>query len=210
VFRKNIIKQNGVTNLVVDTLSNNRIKPPFGLSLNGNTLAGIHDMPNALIDVYKANRLEGPPSAYEWLGSTTTAGNGVFSFDIIDPFVEAVSVTATITTSGHSNTSAFALLDLLTGIDGITQMPMEFALKQNYPNPFNPTTKIKYSLPEASVVTLSVYNILGMRVSLLVDGNQKAGYYEIEFNAAGLPSGTYIYRLKAGSFTSIKKLLLLK
>ena len=87
---------------------------------------------------------------------------------------------------------------------------MEFALKQNYPNPFNPTTKIKYSLPEASVVTLSVYNILGMRVSLLVDGNQKAGYYEIEFNAAGLPSGTYIYRLKAGSFTSIKKLLLLK
>ena len=219
-FRKNIIKQNGITNLVVDTLSNNRIKPPYGLSLNGNTLAGIHDLPNVLIDVYKANRSEGPPSAYEWLGSTTTAGNGVFSFDIIDPLVEAVSVTAT-TKDGFptSKSSAFAFLDLLTGIGDEVALPTEFALKQNYPNPFNPTTSISFDLPKNAIVTLKVYDVLGQEVFKLLDHEfLQAGKQDIKFNASNLTSGIYFYRIVTQSgennngekFDDVKKMVLLK
>jgi len=85
-----------------------------------------------------------------------------------------------------------------------------FTLQQNYPNPFNPSTNIKYALPQASHVSLSVFNTLGQRVALLVDGKQEAGYHEVNFNASGLTSGVYFYRIQAGEFTETKKLILMK
>jgi hypothetical protein len=89
-------------------------------------------------------------------------------------------------------------------------IPSEYALRQNYPNPFNPATKINFVIPEASFVELKVYNILGKEVATLVYDERSAGYYEIEFNAQGLPSGVYLYKLKAGEFAETKKMLLLK
>jgi hypothetical protein len=83
-------------------------------------------------------------------------------------------------------------------------------LLQNYPNPFNPSTTIKYDLPKDLRVTLKVFNVLGQEVATLVNEEQKAGYRSVEWNAAGVASGVYFYRLDAGSFTSVKKLLLLK
>lgn len=85
-----------------------------------------------------------------------------------------------------------------------------FALSQNYPNPFNPLTTIKYTLPQASFVTLNVYNTLGQMAMLLVDGKKEAGNYEVNFDASGLQSGVYFYRLVAGDFISTKKFVLLK
>ena len=87
---------------------------------------------------------------------------------------------------------------------------MGFYLFQNYPNPFNPTTKMDYSIPRASFVTLKVYDILGREVATLVNEEKPAGNYEVEFNGKGLSSGVYFYRIQAGNFVSTKKLVLLK
>jgi hypothetical protein len=81
---------------------------------------------------------------------------------------------------------------------------------QNYPNPFNPTTKIQYSLPEVSYARLSIYNSIGQEVMLLVNENQSAGKYIVDFNAQNLPSGIYFYRLQTSKFVDTKKMLLLK
>lgn len=88
--------------------------------------------------------------------------------------------------------------------------PESFSLKQNYPNPFNPTTKITYSLPEGRFVKLSVYDMLGKEISTLVNMEENAGTHTVQFNGSGLPSGVYIYTIKAGEFRDSKKLLLLK
>ena len=88
--------------------------------------------------------------------------------------------------------------------------PLSFALEQNYPNPFNPSTKIKYSVPENGNVKLSVYNLVGEVVSVLVNESVNAGFYEVSFNASSLPSGTYFYSLKKGNSIQTKKMVLLK
>ena len=97
------------------------------------------------------------------------------------------------------------------GINPIsTILPDNFSLAQNYPNPFNPTTKIKFSLPENTSVKLRVFNILGKEVETLVNSRLNAGTYEVNFNASKLSSGVYFYKLEAGSFTDIKKMVLVK
>ncbi len=89
-------------------------------------------------------------------------------------------------------------------------IPNTFSLSQNYPNPFNPTTTIRFNLPKAVNVTLSVYNVMGQKVATLVSGELNSGVHRVEWNAADLPSGMYIYRLEAGSTILNKKLTLLK
>ena len=89
-------------------------------------------------------------------------------------------------------------------------LPAEFALHQSFPNPFNPTTSIRFDVPEAAHVLLTVFDINGRQVATLVDGSLAANSYTVSFDAANLSSGTYFYRLEAGRFTSMKKMLLLK
>jgi DNA/RNA endonuclease YhcR with UshA esterase domain len=90
-------------------------------------------------------------------------------------------------------------------------VPMVFELAQNYPNPFNPATVIEYSIASPVNVTLTVYTILGEQVAVLVNNQfTEAGKYSVNFNASSLASGTYIYRLQAGEFVSVKKMLLAK
>jgi hypothetical protein len=102
----------------------------------------------------------------------------------------------------------------MLGTIGITpigsNIPREFALHQNYPNPFNPATKIKFDIPRNTDVTLEVYNSLGQVVQTLYKGYANAGYYETDFNATGLPSGAYFYRLVTRDFTQVKKMMLVK
>jgi endo-1,4-beta-xylanase len=94
--------------------------------------------------------------------------------------------------------------------ENVSNVPSNFKLEQNYPNPFNPSTNIRYSLAKPSKVTLKVYDILGREVQTLVNKEQAAGQYTVTFYANNLSSGVYFYRLQAGSFTEIKKLMLLK
>ena len=91
-------------------------------------------------------------------------------------------------------------------ITGITN----YALNQNYPNPFNPSTVISYQMPENSFVTLKIYNAIGSEVATLVNENKTSGIHNVTFDAANLASGIYFYKLQAGNFTAIKKLMLLK
>ena len=89
-------------------------------------------------------------------------------------------------------------------------VPNQFKLEQNYPNPFNPTTIITYALPVSEHVTLKVYNMLGQEVMTLVNGMQDAGYKSVSFDAGGLSSGMYVYRITSGPFSDEKKLMLVK
>ena len=85
-----------------------------------------------------------------------------------------------------------------------------FTLEQNYPNPFNPTTTIGYLLQEKSNAKLSLINVLGEEVAILVNEEQDKGFHKVDLNAANLPSGVYLYKLQAGNFIETKKLMLLK
>jgi hypothetical protein len=92
----------------------------------------------------------------------------------------------------------------------IIGVPDKFDLSQNYPNPFNPSTKINFDLPADSKVSLKIFDITGREVKSLLNELKAAGFYTIEFNAAGLSSGTYFYRLQTDEFTSVKKMVILK
>ena len=91
-----------------------------------------------------------------------------------------------------------------------SSLPEDHALLQNHPNPFNPSTQIQFALPKANHVKLELYNALGERIETLVDETRQAGYYSEHFDATGLASGLYFYRLQSGDFIDTKKLLLLK
>jgi hypothetical protein len=91
-----------------------------------------------------------------------------------------------------------------------SRKPTTYMLEQNYPNPFNPVTVIKYQLSAVSKVTLKTYNVLGQEVKTLVNEIQDAGYKSVEWDANGMPSGMYFYRLTAGNFVETKKLILIR
>ncbi|MCP5062727.1 MAG: T9SS type A sorting domain-containing protein [Ignavibacteriae bacterium] len=102
-----------------------------------------------------------------------------------------------------------------TGIYGNLTIPNDFNLEQNYPNPFNPETKIRYSIPNSAghnntFVKLDVYNVLGKKVKTLINENQRAGNYEVSFDASELASGIYIYSLQSNNLILTRKMIVLK
>lgn len=99
---------------------------------------------------------------------------------------------------------------IATSNDFDIDIPNVFSLDQNYPNPFNPSSTIQFGLPEASVVRLEVFNLLGQKVADLVNVQMTAGYHTVRFDASALASGIYIYRIQAGSFVQTKKMMLIK
>ncbi|MBI1932435.1 MAG: T9SS type A sorting domain-containing protein [Ignavibacteriales bacterium] len=104
----------------------------------------------------------------------------------------------------HLSEIKLGVISSPTSIKNITNsIPTEYKLDQNYPNPFNPTTKITYQLPEKSIVTLKVYDILGKEIVELVNETREAGNHEVIFNANNLSSGIYYYQIKANAFNKI-------
>ena len=141
------------------------------------------------------------------------AGSGAVAptdgFFTTTSYYGAFNPTAPLWTGGWTALSHNRITDIK--VDKITDViPREYILTQNYPNPFNPATRISFSLPNGSFVKLSVYNILGQQIEVLVNGFRNAGTYELIWDASNLPSGVYIYRLETGSNVISKKMMLLK
>jgi hypothetical protein len=101
--------------------------------------------------------------------------------------------------------SSASVVDIATD-----RSPFTFALLQNYPNPFNPSTKITFTLPKPEHSTLAVYNTLGQRVATLLNTKMTAGSHDVTFDASALPSGIYFYRIQAGEFSQVRKMMLLR
>jgi hypothetical protein len=102
-------------------------------------------------------------------------------------------------------------VNIVTDIaDNASLLPQEFALRQNHPNPFNPITIINYQLPITNDVDLSIYNMLGQKVATLVNERKQVGYHHVEWDASGFASGVYYYRIEAGEFVDVKKMILLR
>lgn len=131
------------------------------------------------------------------------------SFIYPTPRTDTVTVTVSNVKNSVSRTWYVEVVDDPTSVeeDGI---PTTYALDQNYPNPFNPATKIKYSIPQQSFVSIKVYDILGNQISTLVNENKSPGFYEADWNAESISSGIYFYTIKAGSFVETKKMMLIK
>lgn len=150
---------------------------------------------------------------------TTNGGESWFT----DPYFASPSTrqyrAVTITNNNYGTFSAisdsifYVSTDpiVITGVeDTRTEVPGRFSLSQNYPNPFNPATTISFSIPSKSFVSLKVFDALGREISTLVSEELTAGKYAQQWNAAGLASGIYFYRLQAGTFVETKKLLLVR
>jgi hypothetical protein len=122
-------------------------------------------------------------------------------------YITAVDVTTFPTTTAVWKRGISEVTAVNTVSGGL---PASFIFEQNYPNPFNPGTIIRYQLPASGHVMLSVYNLLGQEVARLVDGVQTAGYKEVSFNASNLSSGVYFYRIQAGTYSDMKKMIIMK
>jgi hypothetical protein len=154
-----------------------------------------------------------------WTNSNATSAsidNGVGSVSIKSG---SLSVTADTTvtfiltlTNSAGSRNYKATITVLSPARGTASSPrpVEYSLRQNYPNPFNPSTTIRYEVPWASHVTITVYDMLGRQVSVLVNEMREAGVHEVKFDASNLASGVYFYFLRAGSFVDTKRLLLLR
>ena len=138
----------------------------------------------------------GSASGHEYVWTDSDARNGVtYEYSLINVDVDgSQQVIATESATPNRNNSNVA----------------EYSLSQNYPNPFNPSTSISFSLEEAGMVNISVFDVTGRLVATLVNGVREAGSHSVEFDAAGMPSGIYMYRMEAGEFSAVQKMVLMK
>jgi PKD repeat protein len=122
-----------------------------------------------------------------------------------------IKITNTADNSVNDVSDAVFTIDIVSGIETSEEnIPSEFNLSQNYPNPFNPVTSIKYQVPEASLVSIKVYDLIGREVEVLVNEVKQPGTYQVNFDSGNFASGVYFYKMIAGDFISVKKMNLLK
>jgi len=160
-----------------------------GIKISGN--ASLETYQDAIRTAYYINNNEVSEKADTLKEFSITVYSGAFASEPVVKYVEVLD-------------------HIMTSNEGELGLPKEFSLRQNYPNPFNPSTNIEFALPEQAVVSLKVYNLLGREISTLVSGKLNAGIHKIEFDASGLSTGLYFYRIQAGSFIQTKKMMLIK
>lgn len=184
------------------------MRPGVTTTVNGIVLNNNKPVSDAIVYAMQGN---------EYVGFGVTNTNGEYKINnipvgdyiLIAHKVASQSEQMTVTLNEKaSNNFSFNLKSKSLNITNNT--PYEFALVQNYPNPFNPSTVISYSIAKEGAVSLKVYNNTGQLVQELVNANQTAGIYNIDFNAADLSSGIYFYTLSTNGFTATKKMILVK
>jgi hypothetical protein len=162
---------------------------------------------NQGFEIERASSLTTP--VQEWVNVGYVAGFGTTTepktYSFVDSKLEAGSYSYRLKQIDFDGSYEYS-----NEVNADVTVPLEYALEQNYPNPFNPSTTIKYSLAEGGFVKLAVYNMLGEEVAVIVNNIQKAGRYEVSFNANNLSSGVYVYRIEAANFSASKKLMLMK
>jgi hypothetical protein len=187
-------------------------------SIYGSYLGGdwnISNLPGYIGIIYYGNNIFISSSRYD---GTLRSRDGGASWSLINYGLPADDITGPI-----AMTDDYLLLptrehgiwrrpisDFVTSVPPSVSVPRKFQLLPNFPNPFNPTTTISYALPHSGFVSLSVFNILGQQIALLVNGLQQVGYHDVTFNSDGLTSGIYFYRIQAGEFVQIRKMLLIR
>ena len=186
---------------------------------------------NLINAVMSANFQQGSALLQIALGSLNSGNTGA-SCNQIDAFIKQVQndsgkklsvaeanqliasanqVKAAMGCSSHgANTTSLIFFDSKENAEIVTEIVTEYALYPAYPNPFNPTTTIEYQVPVSGLVKLSVFDILGGEIGVLVDENKSAGRYKARFDGSNLTAGIYFYRMQAGHFQETRKLVLLK
>ncbi|MCK9424451.1 MAG: T9SS type A sorting domain-containing protein [Ignavibacteriaceae bacterium] len=140
------------------------------------------------------------------------ANGQTFSLRIY-PYSPTGSITATVSLAIHNNVVICGTTSAITSVDdGMkgSAIPESYQLEQNYPNPFNPSSTIRYDIPKTSFVKISVYDMLGREIKVLVNEEKNPGRYEIVFDAKELASGIYFYAIRTGEFTQNRKMILMK
>lgn len=204
----------GDTSGVVDTTA--QIHRMYDDGTHGDSLAGDNKWTITLVfspgvSSYVEYKFGGVFSGYD----TLTVGGVVSGGSLIDnESVTGVNHSMVLNGSKQKIYNHFGDMDPNNPGTAVRELkngvPSTYDMAQNYPNPFNPTTQINYSVPKSGFVTLKVYNVLGQEVTTLFSGKQQAGNYIATFDASRFASGVYFYRLQAGSFSSVKKMVLMK
>lgn len=154
------------------------------------------------------NIYEYNPSTNQWTLSGQFSSKRAYMEDVI--YQNKFYILGGVNENSEAVDIVEYIMDSPTDVETNSEMVSEFLLEQNYPNPFNPSTKISWQSPVSSHQTLKIYDVLGNELATLVDEFKEAGRYEVEFNASNLSSGLYFYKLQSGTFTSTKKMVLIK
>lgn len=220
LIRNNTIKQNDSLSIAIRNSAQEGIQPPV---LNPIPLSAPWEVsghgapPGGIIDFYLTSSLTEFDEALQFLFSATADSAGDFSTSTFE-LSEGDYITA-IATDSNRNSSALAAsvrIGTVTDVDDKADaVPYAYKLEQNYPNPFNPETQINFSLARASQVDLSVYNVLGRKVTMLINDHMAAGEHSVEWDGTDytgrtVASGMYLYRLTTDEYSSNRKMLLLK
>ena len=189
----------GTTNYLTQTIQTDAVVDGYG------TLK----IPNKTADCLRLKVTTTTITTYQGFPISNTTSE---SIQYITKSGEAVSANISLDSKGNPVSASYTELATGTPIEKTPgqNIAKDYRLAQNYPNPFNPSTVISYNLKQAGPVKLQVYNSLGQQVATLANGTQSAGIHKVTFNAAGLNSGLYFYKLQAGNFTQIKKMMLIK
>jgi 5-hydroxyisourate hydrolase-like protein (transthyretin family) len=166
-------------------------------------------------------------SAVDSAGNTVSSSVSVFNGSYLIPSLKDGNYTIKASKIGYQTSKYFNKVNMDLNskpfIDGVDiyftltdakkdkkLIPEFYKLSQNYPNPFNPSTTIQYEIPKESFVSIKVYNIIGREIAILVNEQKTAGYYQVQFDAANIPTGIYFCRINAGNYSAVNKMLLLK
>jgi trimeric autotransporter adhesin len=200
IIAENSIAKNSNKGILNSEGGNNMIAAPMILSISPTQIEG-NSVVGKLVEIYCDDYDQGQV----FLGTATTddAGNWTYPLSSEPPLA---NITA-LARDDNGNTSEFSTAIKVSVDDLATSQPISFRLEQNYPNPFNPTTRINFTLPKQSQVSLKVYNILGEEISTLTDRHMGTGNHNVIFDGYGFATGIYFYTITAGDFVETKKMV---